>query len=463
MTKFHISNNGETVECHAQPGQCPKKNSDGTTQRHFNSKSEAEQYIFKNKTSHGLRKKLVKVNLEPKVEQAINDLSNVGKPYVVGGVVRDALVGSDSKDVDIEVHESDLDKITQHLIKRGYKVDEVGRDFGVLKVSKGDLRDLDVSVPRKENRVGKGHRDFEVETNSSMTLQEAAERRDFTFNAIMYDPQARRTVDPTNGVSDFRNKTMRHVSEKFSEDPLRVIRGFQFAGRFDLTYDPNTANLCQGLRNEYDSIPEERVREEWGKFYSRSQKPRKGVHAIQDSGWDDTIPGLRESLQNSDTLKSLDKLPDVAPENRKNVGASLIARNMDEDNKRHFLMATLPTKKDAIQSESMLALSQTDLSTYEKRAWASRKHTNGFQKLEEYAYCIDDAQLQKNAHHAKNEGILDGPPKDVINGNEVCEVLNRKPGKWVGQALHSLRKEQYSGRITTQESAKSFLKQHKFE
>lgn len=438
----HVSKDGIVRECRAEQGNCPLE--------HFESVAEAEREL-EARYSQPLQKSKHEITLEPSVEEAIERLSKVGKPYVVGGAVRDSFFNAENKDVDIEVHSTDLDSITKELRNSGYIVDEVGKSFGVLKISGNGVRDLDVSVPRRENRVGAGHRDFEVDL-SPMSVQEAAERRDFTFNAIMYDSNAKKLVDPTGGAKDLNNGVMRHVSSKFKEDPLRTLRGFQFAGRFSMRYDPETAEMCKGLRSEYDSIPAERVSEEWNKFYTKSSDAKAGVRALQDSGWDDTEPGLREALKRKDTQESLQRLKNLPNEERHVQGMAATTRSMNDDEAHSFRVRMSSGKAEARQAAALRKAESADLSTAEKRRWFAHENSAfSFKRASLYAEVVNDDQLRKASSSAANEGLSNGPEKDLVNGNEVSEAAGKTPGPWMKSALDELRGLQYSRTVNTRE------------
>jgi tRNA nucleotidyltransferase (CCA-adding enzyme) len=155
-----------------------------------------------------------------------------GRPFFMGGCVRDALLGIGSKDFDIEVFGLSVAQIQKALSAR-FEIISVGAAFGVIK-----LKDfpVDVSVPRRENRVGAGHRDFEVFVDSTLTPKEAAERRDFTINAIGWNDANGELLDFYEGERDLKAGVIRHVSAKFAEDPLRVLRAMQFAARIPSIY-----------------------------------------------------------------------------------------------------------------------------------------------------------------------------------------------------------------------------------
>lgn len=210
-----------------------------------------------------------------------------GRPCLVGGCVRDALLGVPVKDIDIEVYGLGTRQI-EGALRREFGIVTVGAAFGVTK-----LKDfpVDVSVPRRENRTGAGHRDFDVCADPTMTPRDACERRDFTLNAILWDPFTGELVDPWGGEEDLRQGVLRHVSDKFAEDPLRVLRAMQFAARFEFTVAPETVALCRTLTQK--DLPPERLMEEWTKLLLRGRKPSLGLNFLRDCGWLDFYPELR--------------------------------------------------------------------------------------------------------------------------------------------------------------------------
>lgn len=213
---------------------------------------------------------------------------NGGHPYIVGGWVRDRIMRIESKDIDIEIFNLPLNALKEILEGFG-KVDSVGISFGVLKVHGIDA---DFSLPRRENKNGTGHRGFIVEPDENMTLAEAASRRDFTINSTMYDPIRDEYIDPFFGIEDIDGRILRHTSEHFSEDPLRVLRGMQFCGRFGLTPVPSTINLCKTLKGEYSYLAKERVWGEWEKWATRSINPWLGIAFLYNTGWSDLYPEI---------------------------------------------------------------------------------------------------------------------------------------------------------------------------
>jgi len=210
-----------------------------------------------------------------------------GRALMVGGSVRDLLDGAAAvKDVDIEVFGLAPERL-QDLLAASYRFDPCGLSFGVLKI-KG--LDIDVSLPRRESKRGIGHKGFLVDSDPGLSVAEAASRRDFTVNALYYDPLAEVLEDPYGGVADLRARTLRHVSPKFVEDPLRVLRGMQFVARFDLDPAPETTALCRTVTIE--DLPPERLCEEWRKLLVKGVRLGKGLDFLRRTGWVSYFPEL---------------------------------------------------------------------------------------------------------------------------------------------------------------------------
>jgi tRNA nucleotidyltransferase (CCA-adding enzyme) len=185
------------------------------------------------------------VNLSPAINQVLNGLVNAGgSPFLVGGFVRDTVMGKPSKDFDIEVYNLAPNAFLEEIQKHG-EVKLVGESFGVFKLTLRDGSDLDLSLPRKENKRGAGHRGFDVDVDPAMPIEVAASRRDFTMNAMVMNPFTGHIIDPFNGRQDIRNGLLRATSAAFAEDPLRVLRGMQFAARFNMQVEFFTMQIAK--------------------------------------------------------------------------------------------------------------------------------------------------------------------------------------------------------------------------
>ncbi len=202
-----------------------------------------------------------------------------GRALLVGGSVRDALLGEAANDLDFEVFDIAPEAL-RDLLGRHFELDLVGQSFGVLKIRR---LAIDVSIPRRESKRGLGHRGFEIHSEPTLTLAEAAERRDFTINAMAFDPLSGELLDPFGGRRDLEARTLRQVSEKFAEDPLRVLRGMHFAARFELRADPGTIALCR--RIEPEGLARERVFGEWRKLILLGRKISHGLDFLRATGW----------------------------------------------------------------------------------------------------------------------------------------------------------------------------------
>jgi tRNA nucleotidyltransferase (CCA-adding enzyme) len=208
----------------------------------------------------------------------------LGRAYLVGGCVRDWLLGRECKDFDIEVFGVDYGGLVKALTVWG-RTDLVGRSFGVVKLTVRSGQTFDFSIPRRDSKVAPGHKGFEVAFDAALTPAEAVLRRDFTINALMYDPRERRLLDWVGGEADLRARVLRHTGPAFVDDPLRVLRGMQLAGRYDLRADAGTVTLCRGIQNAFGELAGERVREEWFKWAARSAVPSAGLHFLRETEW----------------------------------------------------------------------------------------------------------------------------------------------------------------------------------
>lgn len=215
--------------------------------------------------------------------------SHGGRAWLVGGSVRDMLRGQLPRDFDIEVYGLDAARLTAAVQPLG-RCEAVGRSFGVLKLWTGGL-ELDLALPRTERKQGAGHKAFEVCSDPGLDERTASSRRDFTINAMMLDPLSGELLDFHGGQRDLEQRILRHVSPAFAEDPLRPLRGMQFAARFRLSMHADTAALCRSLLAEAHALPAARIWDEWRKW-AHAAFPSFGLHALQASGWLSLYPGL---------------------------------------------------------------------------------------------------------------------------------------------------------------------------
>ena len=201
-----------------------------------------------------------------------------GQPILVGGSVRDYLLGQRlPKDLDLEVYCLEVNELEGVLSQFG-KVLRVGKSFGVLKLITQHA-EYDVSLPRRESKSGKGHKGFLVNADPQMTFEEASARRDFTVNSIGFDPIQQQWLDPHRGQEDLKKEILRHVGPAFAEDPLRVLRGAQFAARLNFQMVPETIELCQTL--DLNELSRERLLGEFVKLLLRAERPSIGLEILR--------------------------------------------------------------------------------------------------------------------------------------------------------------------------------------
>ncbi|HXH71961.1 MAG TPA: HD domain-containing protein [Mariprofundaceae bacterium] len=263
-----------------------------------------------------------------------------GRAWLVGGSVRDLCLGLHPKDFDLEVYGLDEKHLFETAARLG-RCEEVGRHFGVIKLWQGH-HVIDIALPRTEQKTAGGHRGFDVHPDPHLDPATACRRRDFTINAMMYDPLTDELLDPAGGRDDLDAGTLRHVSGAFVEDPLRPLRGMQFAARFRLRLHPETASLCKKLLAEADTLPVARIWGEWQKW-AHAGSPSFGLQALAESSWLSRYPELAalvgcpqpprwhpEGDVWNHTLQAVDQAARIADE-----------RKLSANDREHLLFATL--------------------------------------------------------------------------------------------------------------------------
>ena len=206
------------------------------------------------------------VSLSKKIAEAVRE--NGGRTFYVGGYVRDRLLSIDNKDVDIEVHGIEHDKLYQIISQFG-EVKTFGDSFGIFSLK---YHNIDIALPRSEENTGRGHRDFAIYVDPFIGYEKAARRRDFTINALMEDVLTGEILDYFDGRKDLEDRIIRHVDrDSFVEDPLRVLRAAQFSSRFEFAVAEETVELCRNI--DLTALSKERIEEELKKALLKSKKP----------------------------------------------------------------------------------------------------------------------------------------------------------------------------------------------
>lgn len=401
----------------------------------------------------------------------LGDLKDEGfTPLVVGGAVRDSLQsGIEPKDIDIEVHDvRSMSDLVRGLRRAGYPVNEVGRSFGVIKTTLPNGMEIDLSLPRRDNLVGNGHRGFQVEVDPDMNIYEAAGRRDFTLNALYYDHSTHSVIDPYHGTEDLKNGVLRHVSDAYAEDPLRVLRGVQIASRFNLTMADETVAESRRIKDQYDNLSNERVQEEWHKFMTKGKNHiRNGLEVLHDTGWDEKL-GLQD-LNREDTAQKVESVIKLAEQRDQDAGVfatACFARELSPEARSAFIKTVLVGQKRQAKAISLSSMETPDnlKSRKEVVKWA-RQLVKQDLSIKEwstlYSKTGDADYVKRVSDIARKNDSYEKAVPDYITGAMILETANtQQGGRWVGKAMAEARRAQDEVAFTDAESAQAWLTNH---
>lgn len=396
-----------------------------------------------------------------------------GKCYLVGGFVRDAMLGRDSRDFDVEVYGIGQDALLKILSDFGHP-NLVGKAFGVVHLASKGL-DLDFSFPRTENKVGVGHRGFLVETHLHLTFAEAALRRDFTVNAMGLSLPELELSDPYDGKGDLDRRLLRHVSSAFAEDSLRVLRGVQFASRFSLRLAPETAELCRSL--SLADLSSERIFEEFKKWLLKPGRPSFGLRAFLEMNLSRFFPEIRPlggSFENLGLL--LDnvscELPSVEDSVSKEVLAftSLLSGATDVSGVSGFLSRItneVKLLKRIPELYRALPLFVEKACALDFDAEFLRRESVRLDGLFlAYLYVKSTPLLEKSIQNeaaellkisAEKIGVFDAAPEPLLKGADLL-LMGLKPGPRIGEIIREEFELQLQGKILSREEALLFAR-----
>lgn len=358
------------------------------------------------------------------ISHIINKLN--GEIYLVGGIVRDTLLNNQNKDIDLVVRKVDIDNLINELNKFG-KVDIVGKSFGVLKfISNEDGLDYDIALPRKEKPTGEGgYRGFEINSDKNLPISDDLIRRDATINSIAINVNRNTLIDPTNGLDDIKNNTIRMTnSNAFSDDPLRMLRMVIFAARLGFTIEPKTMEKIRQNAGRIKEIAGERILEELKKVVNKNGDKRQAAQLLKDSGLYSQI--FRGELKQS----SIDRKPF---EYAKTLGEFIFLLLSPITNKpAHLFLSRL--KGDVPTSKEIMALN---------RAFAYDVNTNvearsvTYNMYLHFPESLKSQILPEKIEIAAKELLSGRYPKSLrelaINGNDLMELGFK--GKDVGDKL----------------------------
>jgi len=397
-------------------------------------------------------------------------LINSVKPIIVGGYVRDSLLKIKSKDIDIELYGISSFKKLEEILEEFGEVNSVGKSFGVCKLKFDDL-DLDFSFPRIDSKIDRGHKGFEITIDPSLDFKTATSRRDFTINAIGYDIESRKILDPYKGREDLKNQVLKAVDiKKFTDDPLRVLRAVQFSARFNLSIDNELFISCKDMikNSLLDELPKERIFLEIQKLLLKSSAPSLGIILLKKLG---SLKLFREllNLQETDfnqTLMAIDKMSTL--------------KTVDETTNTVLMLALLSYKLSINSREKFLSR-LTNSKSLKAKILILLKHQNSlsFDKFIDYDIYILATQvnievfvlfhkaisnsekklqsLDKLQKRAKELDILNKKAEAILQGRDIIK-LGLKPSKEFSKILERAYRAQISGEFTTKKDGYIWLK-----
>ena len=392
-----------------------------------------------------------------------------GRALLVGGCVRDFLLHEEVKDFDLEIHGLSGEKIRSAL-QGSFELDLVGASFGVMKVRH---HPVDLALPRRENKIGAGHRGFLVETCPNLSFAEAAARRDFTINAIMLDPLTGEILDPWHGQRDLADGLLRHVSEHFSEDPLRVLRGMQFSARFGFRVAPETVRLCETLSQ--NELAPERIRAEWKKLLRKGVTPSLGLDFLKQCRWLRFYPeldglnerGWADTRRRFDRAAKLRSGSDASDDDPILMTAALFRNCTDPEAACRAFCLRLKNRTRVTEGAVRLLLCAPDMDRLSPHDDAGIRRlslrADGLALLLKLAEASSPETDKNEAdrlrgirRRAFELGVLAEPPKPLLLGRDLT-AQGIPPGPEMGRLLQKCLDAQLSGVFFTKEDGLRFL------
>jgi len=392
-------------------------------------------------------------NIPKKLLQITEDIRSAGgRVFLVGGFVRDSLLGilGEVRDFDIEVYRINQEKLLSILSNHG-KPNLIGKAFGVVHLSRQNIH-YDFSFPRTESKTGNGHRAFDVQTDPNLSFEAAAKRRDFTINAMGMELPGLELVDPYNGRKDLENKILRHVSEAFAEDSLRVLRAVQFAARFELKAAGETIELCKTL--SLSDLSRERIEEEFRKWLLKGVKPSYGLEFFCEVG-------LQKMFSEISLQGNLGTILDSLAKHRNNLNqqeaeilmfAGLLC--LPGANPIDFLKKWIPVNMLLKKVPALL----NSLSMLNQNLYRCSLKAGGLKLPAMLKSVIENnSELYENAQKAGKEmGIWEKAPEPFITGQMLLD-MGFKPGPNIGRIIKRVFEKQLDGEVCCIEDAKKFL------
>jgi len=395
------------------------------------------------------------------------DLINI-KPIIIGGYVRDKFLQLHSKDIDIELYGIDSLKNLEEILQEFGDVNNVGKSFGVCKLSFEDL-EIDFSLPRRDSKVHSGHKGFLITTDSTLDFTTATSRRDFTINAIGYDVKNKTILDPYNGIKDLQEKTLRAVNLKsFGEDPLRVLRAVQFSSRLNFTLEEKLVSLCQDLvlQGTLKELARERIYDEFIKLLLKSPKPSIGFLVLLNLHIFTYFKELA-TLTHTEYVSMIESLDLYEKTDIKKVDImlmlTLICSYLSNDVYISFLNK-LTDDKNIIDGvikyrEVLISLKLKKFSNYEVYLLATQVDIELLTHTLKAKFSAYEEVIEALLSHSKKIGVQNKPLKALVGGKDLIQ-LGLKPSKEFSKILTKVYDAQMHQDFCTYSEAITWLKSH---
>ena len=367
--------------------------------------------------------------------------------WLVGGSVRDALLGKSPKDFDVEIHQMEA-SIVQILLQEFGSTKRVGKSFSVFKLQYSN-QEIDISLPVREQK-----------DEPNLGIDEALRRRDLSINAMAYNPLTKNLYDPFGGSSDLKNKILRATDpETFVKDPLRVFRVAQFASRLSFSISPSLIKICQTL--SLPPLAGERLSIELHKMWLKSPKPSVGLQAMKKLRlFSRVFPFWREG-SDVDVCRAIDRTVSIPLKRPEKVAlcwiAALHKTPIDDAERLLLQLKIFSIEQVNVQSLVLFGLRHhhtlTQMSSDVELRTLSEEGPLRF--LFFVSYIISGVQQSVLLERSKELGIYLQPMPTLLQGRDLLPLGIK--GKAIGTKLKELRRLQIQGRITDRESALSWL------
>lgn len=410
----------------------------------------------------------LRAGLPPKLVRIAHEIQNAGGiSYLVGGWVRDALLGIESRDYDIEVYGIGQDTLLEVLGRHG-KPNLVGKSYGVIHLASRGMH-FDFSFPRLESKTGVGHRAFSVETRPDLDFYTAALRRDFTINAMGMMLPELNLIDPHGGIGDLDKKCLRHVSPAFAEDPLRVLRAVQFAARFELSIEPATVELCKSL--DLRELSRERFYEEFRKWLLKSRHPSFGLRAFRQMELYRFFPGIEPQtdaewlhlgvmldhaaqMQIADEMDRIVLLFSLLCHSCESLDA--VVRFLESLTNEIQILRQVPQlwQEGPHFAEDIHTGKAFDAPTMRRQAlrFSLPQTLRWVEAVWSVTRATELPVLQGVQRQAMDLEIWDAPPQPLLTGKMLLD-FGQRPGRYFGEWIAECFEEQLDGHICTAEQA----------